>query len=134
MPFPCRGPEREIVMVVKGSCHCGATRFELASAPESVTACTCSICSKRGGLWAYYAPDEVAFASDDARTEYRWGSKLGTHNFCGRCGCTTYGEFPDFSTGEPDFDRPRISINARLLDDFDLGQVPVTVLDGRNLW
>ena len=43
-------------------------------------------------------------------------------------------ESPDWSTGKPDFDNPKIAINARLLDDFDLDAVPVTVIDGKNLW
>jgi len=29
---------------------------------------------------------------------------------------------------------PRVGVNARLLDDFDLDAVPVTVIDGKNLW
>lgn len=121
-------------MIVRGSCHCGATRFELAFEPESVTECNCSICSKRGGLWAYYAQADVTFVSDEAKAGYLWGAKLGAHNFCARCGCTTYGEFPDFSTGEPDYDRPRLSINARLIDDYDVASIPVKRIDGRNGW
>ncbi|TIN50529.1 MAG: GFA family protein, partial [Mesorhizobium sp.] len=41
---------------------------------------------------------------------------------------------PDWSTGEPDFDNPKISVNARLFDDFDLDNVEVVVIDGKNLW
>jgi hypothetical protein len=40
----------------------------------------------------------------------------------------------DWSTGKPDFENPRIGVNSRLLDDFDLDAVPVTVIDGKNLW
>jgi hypothetical protein len=29
---------------------------------------------------------------------------------------------------------PKVGINARLVDDFDLGSVPVTVIEGKNLW
>lgn len=39
-----------------------------------------------------------------------------------------------WSTGEPDFDNPKISINSRLFDDFDLDKVEVVVIDGKNLW
>jgi hypothetical protein len=48
--------------------------------------------------------------------------------------CGTYSEIPDFSTGVADFDHPKISVNARLFDAFDLDQVEVVVLDGKNLW
>ena len=45
-------------MTIKGSCHCGATQFEVSEAPASVTHCTCSFCSKRGALHAYYTPGQ----------------------------------------------------------------------------
>lgn len=121
-------------MPVTGSCHCGATRFEVDSPPETVTACTCSICSKRGALWAYYSPRQVRFTSDEAKSTYQWQTRMVKLNFCSVCGCTTYNESPDFSTGEPDFEHPRIAVNARLFDDFDLETVPVEKIDGKNLW
>lgn len=40
----------------------------------------------------------------------------------------------DWSTGKPDFDSPKVAVNARLFDDFDLEAVPVNVIDGKNLW
>lgn len=121
-------------MIIKGSCHCKATQFEAAYVPETVTRCTCSICSKRGGLWAYYKPADVRFISDDAKATYQWSSKICKLNFCRVCGCSTYNETPDFSTGEPNFDNPQIVLNARLFDDFDVGGIPVFEIDGKNLW
>ena len=32
------------------------------------------------------------------------------------------------------FDNPKISVNSRLFDDFDLDKVEVVVIDGKNLW
>ena len=121
-------------MTIKGSCHCKATTFEVNHAPENVTQCTCSFCSKRGALWAYYQPADVKMLTDEAHATYQWGSRTIKHNFCAACGCTTYTETPDWSTGKPDFDNPKISINARLFDDFDLDKVEVVVIDGKNLW
>src|SRR5688572_18768958 len=46
------------------SCHCGATKLELPHAPESVTQCTCTYCTKSGGLWCYYEVDEVRVLSE----------------------------------------------------------------------
>ena len=120
-------------MAIKGSCHCGATRFEVDIAPESVTQCTCTDCSKRGALWAYYAPEQVKIDSR-SNAVYLWQSKTVAHHYCPACGNSTYNESPTWIEGKPHFDKPRVSINARLLDDFDLGAVPVTVIDGRNLW
>ncbi len=56
------------------------------------------------------------------------------HHFCANCGCSTYSESPDWSTGKPDFENPRIAVNSHLLDEFDLDAVAVTVIDGKNLW
>jgi hypothetical protein len=65
---------------------------------------------------------------------YQWRSYTIQHHHCAICGCGTYTESPSWVEGQPDFANPRISINARLLDDFDLDAVPVEVIDGRNLW
>jgi hypothetical protein len=122
-------------LIIKGSCHCGDTQFEVTDAPASVTRCTCSFCSKRGALWAYYQPAQfrlTALAGKSAT--YRWNSRTVKHHFCGTCGCGTYSESPDWSTGKPDFDNMRIGINAHLFDDFDLQTVPIEVIDGKNLW
>jgi len=122
-------------MSIRGSCHCKATEFEVSEAPSTVTQCTCSFCSKRGSLWAYYSPSQFSLLTDPARlSTYRWGSQTIKHHFCGVCGCGTFTETPDWSTGKPDFSNPKISVNARLFDDFDIGAVELVVIDGRNLW
>jgi hypothetical protein len=120
---------------LKGSCHCGQTQFEVSEAPAGVTRCTCSLCAKRGALWAYTTPAQFRLTSPPENVAtYRWGSRTVKHHFCAGCGCGTYSESPDWSTGKPDFDNPKVGINARLFDDFDLDAVPVTVIDGKNLW
>lgn len=121
--------------MLRGSCHCGATKFEVTSAPETVTRCTCTICTKRGALWAYYPKAEFTLLTGrSAVATYRWQSMQVAHNFCPVCGCGTFTETPDWSSGEPDHDNPRVAVNAWLFDDFDLDVVPVEVIDGRNLW
>ena len=105
---------------------------EVSVAPENVTQCTCSFCSKRGALWAYYTPSQFNLMTPEANVStYRWGSKTIKHHFCAVCGCGTFTETPDWSTGEPDFGNPKISVNARLFDEFDLDRVEVVVIDGR---
>lgn len=122
-------------MTIEGSCHCKATAFEVSAAPDNVTRCTCSFCSKRGALWAYYTPSQFKLKTPKARiSTYRWGSKTIKHHFCGVCGCGTFTQTPDWSTGKPDFANPKISVNARLFDHFDLDAVEVVVIDGKNLW
>jgi len=122
-------------MPVKGSCHCKAIQFEVAEAPTELTTCNCSLCSKRGTLVAYYPLAQFKLTTSPNRVEtYQWGDYLGEHNFCGVCGMNTHSKFPDFSTGELDFENPRIAVNARLLDDFDVSSLPVTHLNGRDDW
>ena len=121
-------------MPLRGSCHCKATVFEVSEAPASVTRCTCSICSKKGALWAYYDPAKVKLEVQSTTACYRWQTKIIRHNFCPHCGCTTHNETPDWSTGEPNFEKMSIAINARLFDDFDLDSIEVVTIDGKNLW
>jgi hypothetical protein len=122
-------------MPIQGSCHCGATRFEIDQAPAGLTCCTCSLCSKRGALWAYYTPQQFRLLTPPEQVAtYLWQTKTVKHHFCATCGCGTYSESPDWSSGQADFSKPKIGINARLLDDFDLEAVPVAVVDGRKLW
>ena len=135
LALPMDGKAQDAKMTISGSCHCKATVFEVSEAPANVTKCTCSFCSKRGALWAYYAPSQFSLLTPQANlSTYRWGSRTIKHHFCGVCGCGTFTETPDWSTGEPNFDNPKISVNARLFDDLDLGAVEVVVIDGNNLW
>jgi hypothetical protein len=86
-------------------------------------------------LWAYYTPEQ--FRLDEppqAQTTYRWRTKAVEHHFCPACGCATFSRSPDFSTGKPNFDKMRIGVSAYLLEDIDIWALPLTVLDGKNLW
>jgi hypothetical protein len=65
---------------------------------------------------------------------YRWNTKLVGNPFCSACGCAVWVDSPAF---EPDGSwdgKTRVSINARLLDDFEAADWPVTVIDGKHLW
>jgi hypothetical protein len=124
-------------MSVTGRCHCGKTAFEInGEIPPELTRCTCSFCSKRGHLYAYYKPEQFRLTTDasDLAT-YRWNTKLVAHNFCPSCGSGTFSDSPDFQPdGSWDGKARRIGVNARLFDDFDAAAAPVTVIDGKNLW
>ncbi len=124
-------------MTITGSCHCGQSAFRIeGEIPEQLTRCTCSFCSKRGVLWAYYPPDQFHLTSpagDDAT--YRWNTKLVAHHFCPVCGCGTFTDSPAFEPdGSWDKRTRRIGVNARLFDDFVAADAPVMVIDGKNLW
>ena len=123
-------------MTLTGRCHCGRTAFEIdGEMPEELTRCTSSFCSKRGHLYAYYKPDQLKVAQADSDAVYRWNSKKVANHFCSACGCDIYADSPDFKPdGSWDGKTRKIAINARLLDDFEAADWPMTVIDGKNLW
>ncbi|MFZ6750865.1 GFA family protein [Undibacterium sp. Ren11W] len=124
-------------MTITGSCHCGKIAFRIeGDIPTELTRCTCSYCSKRGALLAYYQPVQfqvTASASDDAI--YRWNTMLVAHHFCSGCGCATYSDSPAFEPdGSWDHRSRRICVNARLFDDFNAAEARIVIIDGKNLW
>jgi len=98
--------------MVHGSCHCGAVRFEVPQAPETVIDCNCSHCRLYGSLWAYYPQRDVKFATDDTFI-YMWGDRMLEMHHCKTCGC-----FSHFTVvGQTD--AKIIGVNARLMPGLD---------------
>lgn len=123
-------------MTIQGSCHCGRTRFEIdAEIPDELTRCTCSFCSKRGALYAYFTPKQFRLLASESDGVYRWNSELVSHHFCANCGVPTFSDSPAFELdGSWDRKTRRIGVNARLFDDFDAASARVSRIDGKNLW
>jgi hypothetical protein len=121
-------------MTVHGSCHCGATRFELTEPPTSLTRCNCTFCTKRGVLWAYCAPEQFRLTSSEQDGLYEKSGSPIKHHHCVRCGCGTYTQSPEWVDFKPHPTRVKIGVNVNLFDDFDVSELPVQLLDGRNLW
>lgn len=122
-------------MPVKGRCHCGAIQFEVAEMPTELTDCNCSFCVRRGGLVAYYKSDQFKLTTARDRVwTYQWGDYLGQHHYCPVCGMGTHSEFPNFETGQPDFDDMRIVVNVRMLEDLGWEKLPVKKINGREGW
>src|SRR5882757_2094844 len=70
------------IVAIKGSCHCGNTQFEVSEAPAGVTRCTCSLCAKRGALWAYYTPAQFRLTSPSENVAtYLWQSRTVKTSF-----------------------------------------------------
>ena len=110
-------------MPVTASCHCGAVRYEVKSAPSQLTSCNCSICRRLGTLWAYYPPEDVTLTG--ATATYQWGDKTIDFHHCAKCGCTTHWS-PIAGTREA----KRMGVNARLMDPEVFGAARVRRLDG----
>ena len=123
-------------MTVIASCHCGGTLIELPTPPTAATQCTCTYCTKSGGLWAYYEVDGPRIVKEEHGAIYSPTTPLHEHHFCTRCGCTTYGTSPDYSLEDTEIpEKRKFAVNVKLLDDYPLYRsLPLSEIDGRNLW
>jgi len=112
--------------MIESSCHCGAVKLEIASPPETVTDCNCSICRRYGVLWAYYSPKEVRIVGG-ATDIYMWDDKSIEFHRCHNCGCITHWAPVDKS-------KDRMGVNARLMAPEVLAKARVRRLDGADTW
>jgi len=80
--------------MLKGSCQCGAVRFELSEVPYSPTACHCVQCRKQSGHYfasANVAKSAVALSGAEHITWYASSEKI-RRGFCARCGSWLFWE------------------------------------------
>lgn len=115
-----------------GRCHCGRVTIALERAPDEVTDCNCSSCTKHGARWAYFAPGEVRV--EGATSSYlRADMKVPATDlrFCGQCGCTTHWVATEAYVRHAGAD-DRVGVNMRLFDEALIEGVAVRVLDGRS--
>jgi hypothetical protein len=116
----------------KGSCHCGAVRFETDLDLSAGTGkCNCSICTKRRSWAAQVKPEDFRLISGaDNLTDYQFGTMSGHHRFCKTCGVGAFGDGYIEQIGGAYY-----SISLACLDDLDptdLAEAPVKYADGRN--
>ena len=96
-------------MMIQASCHCGAVRFSVETAPAELNSCQCSVCRRYGALWAYYRPAEVEFDAHSGPTDiYMWGDRELEFHRCRTCGWVTH-----WSALDRAYDR--MGVNARLM-------------------
>jgi hypothetical protein len=115
--------------MIRGSCHCGAVRFELAVMPAWLTACNCSICRRIAPLWAYAEVGDIRLVrAADATFGYEWGDRTLAFHSCRTCGCTTHWE-----SLQPDR-RGRMAVNCRLCDPADIANLRIRRFDGAHSW
>ena len=80
-------------ITLKGSCHCGAVRFDvtLTEGFASARRCTCSICRMRGAVAVTSTPDAFTISQGgDKLATYRFNTKSAEHHFCSVCGIYTH--------------------------------------------
>jgi hypothetical protein len=112
----------------KGSCHCGAVRYEVtADLSKPVIACNCSICGRSGTLLTFVPADAFKLQSgDDSLTDYQFGRKVIHHLFCKVCGVRSFarGKGPN---------GPTVAINTRCLEGLDAPKdLQIQHFDGRS--
>jgi hypothetical protein len=113
--------------MIEASCHCGAIRLTVETAPREVNACNCSICRRYGTLWGYYRLPQVRFAAENGPTDtYTWGDRRIEFHRCRTCGCTTHWLASDRAD-------ERMGINARLMPSEVLAAIPVFHGDGASM-
>jgi len=119
----------------KGSCHCGAVSFEAdIDLAQGTNKCNCSICTKTRNWNVIIKPAAFRLISgEDAVSDYRFGSKQGSHLFCKTCGVRTFERGYIEQIGG-DY----VSIKLACLDGIEPGELleaPVRHANGRdNKW
>lgn len=79
-------------MLIRGSCHCRNISFALTWEPDPTEiparACTCSFCSKHGGVWTSNPNGslKVTIADPSLVSRYSFGTRTAAFHVCSRCG------------------------------------------------
>jgi hypothetical protein len=109
----------------EGGCHCGRVRFRVTGELSRVTACNCSICTKKGFLHLIVSSDAFdLLCGKDVLTTYRFNTGTALHTFC-----TTCGIHPFYT---PRSDPDKVDVNVHCLDGVDLAALKPHMFDGRN--
>jgi hypothetical protein len=79
-------------MLYKGSCHCGAIRFEVdADSEVRSEQCNCSICAKTGFLHLIVPASRFRLIKGgESITTYTFNTGVAQHYFCRVCGVRPY--------------------------------------------
>lgn len=114
--------------VFTGGCHCGLVRYECTSDLAMVTACNCSICTKKGLHFAFIPPQSFQLrAGEDSLTEYLFNRRVIRHQMCRECGVEP------FARGVKPDGTAVIAINVSTIDNIELAKLTMTPVDGRNM-
>lgn len=110
----------------RGSCHCGAVRFEIRTDFPELTTCDCSICRKKNALMVkVHESDFRLVAGEEALTLYQFHTHTARHYFCSTCGIYPFHR----KRTAPD----HYGVNVFCLDNFDPAGLTVRETGGAGL-
>jgi hypothetical protein len=114
-------------MNYRGSCHCGKVAFDVEGEINEAYSCNCSMCSRRGSL-LWFAPrkDFKLLSGEDCLSNYLFNKHAIQHRFCRHCGIQS------FAWGKDPRGNEMAAINIRCLENFDVGKVAVTQINGKD--
>ena len=113
----------------RGSCHCGAVRYEADfDLAEGTVRCNCTFCTKTGWWTAYVKPGAFRLLQGKERlVSFATKNPLVEETTCGGCGVRSYGH------GDiPELGGEFYQVNLRCLDGVNLEGVQIVHIDGRN--
>lgn len=115
------------VELFKGSCHCGAVKFEVAAPIEPAGRCNCSLCRRKGALMSPLFPREALriVEGESELTLYQFNTRVARHYFCRHCGI-----YPFHQTRR---DPGSWRVNLGCLDGVDPYALEATLADGASL-
>jgi hypothetical protein len=114
----------------RGSCHCGALRFEAdLDLTQPTYRCNCSIC-RRTRFWAAVAREGGLriLSGEGELTKYLFNSRRNEHYFCRHCGVRAFGIGNETPMGR----MYGVNVGCLELSDEELSRLPVTCVDGLN--
>jgi len=117
------------VRTYRGSCHCGAVRFEAdLDLAQPTYRCNCSIC-RRTRFWPAVAREDGfrLLAGRESLTQYLFNTRRNEHWFCRVCGVRAFGIGNDTPIGR------MVGVNLGCLEDVSeetLARLPITYVDG----
>jgi hypothetical protein len=110
----------------RGSCHCGAVRFEIESDFPELTMCDCSMCKRRNALMVRVHESRFRLiAGSDALAQYQFHTRTAQHYFCKVCGIYPF--------HRKRFTPDNFGVNVHCLEDFDPRGIAVRRADGASM-